>query len=80
MSPIDAAGIYDFSGVNGELLLIILISFGIGALFGRTIMSGRRPRQLRLFKPSSDLSKIPTSKVTVATSETTVIVTPAPRS
>jgi len=76
MQTIDAATLYDLSGGSGELLLIILIAFGLGALFGRTIMSPRKNKQLRLFSPSKSLSKLPKE----LTSGAEVIITPLPRS
>lgn len=39
MFDFGTAAAYDLSGSNGELLLMLLIAFALGALFGRTLLA-----------------------------------------
>lgn len=43
-----AVQIYDMASINGEALLGLLIAFGIGALFGRTLLAPQKLRQPRV--------------------------------
>lgn len=68
-----AASVYELAGGSGELLLMLLIAFGLGALFGRTILvqsNHRKERALSSALPPAthnlppissedDLKKIP---------------------
>ena len=44
MDAYSVSQIYDLASINGEALLVLLIAFGLGALFGKVILSPKPAR------------------------------------
>lgn len=69
MDAYSAVEIYDLARLDGELLLMLLIAFGLGALFGRIVLAPQKRHSSTLALPAAqgllhsaaedDLKKIP---------------------